>query len=392
MATVYLCIGTQKTGTTFLQEFMRRNEKALKKQGYCYPKFELGINGMKNRNAYFLVHHSKLGNKEACQKEEAEFKRIAYSKIKELSKEFPNIVLSDENIWYGCKRKGFWTEVLNEFHNIGCEVKVVVYLRRQDQVIESLWKQRLKGMACDTFSFSEFCERGSGWFPLDYFQHCTNIAEAVGRENLTVRIYERGQFEGAEQSLLSDYLQTINVELTKDFDRGKTGANYSLNGNFIEMKRIMNGVPRYKQMHNFMRGPIVAASVHQEQMEPLENTSEFSYEDLVKFMSRFDESNRKVAVEFLGREEGVLFREPLKELPVWEVKQETMYRDMMVFMTEMFCEQQKQIEMLTQKLNDLSKNVNSVNGEMKNTQKELKSINSSLILRGYRKVKNAIKK
>ena len=70
----------------------------------------------------------------------------------------------------------------------------------------------------------------------------------------------------------------------------------------------------------------------------------------------------------------------------------TMYRDMMVFMTEMFCEQQKQIEMLTQKLNDLSKNVNSVNGEMKNTQKELKSINSSLILRGYRKVKNAIKK
>ena len=392
MATVYLCIGTQKTGTTFLQEFMRRNEKALKKQGYCYPKFELGINGMKNRNAYFLVHHSKLGNKEACQKEEAEFKRIAYSKIKELSKEFPNIVLSDENIWYGCKRKGFWTEVLNEFHNIGCEVKVVVYLRRQDQVIESLWKQRLKGMACDTVSFSEFCERGSGWFPLDYFQHCTNIAEAVGRENLTVRIYERGQFEGAEQSLLSDYLQTINVELTKDFDRGKTGANYSLNGNFIEMKRIMNGVPRYKQMHNFMRGPIVAASVHQEQMEPLEKTSVFSYEDLVKFMSRFDESNRKVAVEFLGREEGVLFREPLKELPVWEVKQETMYRDMMVFMTEMFCEQQKQIEMLTQKLNDLSKNVNSVNGEMKNTQKELKSINSSLILRGYRKVKNAIKK
>ena len=382
MATVYLCIGTQKTGTTFLQEFMRRNEKALKKQGYCYPKFELGINGMKNRNAYFLVHHSKLGNKEACQKEEAEFKRIAYSKIKELSKEFPNIVLSDENIWYGCKRKGFWTEVLNEFHNIGCEVKVIVYLRRQDQVIESLWKQRLKGMACDTFSFREFCERGSGWFPLDYFQHCTNIAEAVGRENLTVRIYERGQFEGAEQSLLSDYLQTINVELTKDFDRGKTGANYSLNGNFIEMKRIMNGVPRYKQMHNFMRGPIVAASVHQEQMEPLEKTSVFSYEDLVKFMSRFDESNRKVAVEFLGREEGVLFREPLKELPVWEVKQETMYRDMMVFMTEMFCEQQKQIEMLTQKLNDLSKNINSVNGEMKNTQKELKSISSSLILRG----------
>lgn len=30
MATVYLCIGTQKTGTTSLQYFMRANEDVLK--------------------------------------------------------------------------------------------------------------------------------------------------------------------------------------------------------------------------------------------------------------------------------------------------------------------------------------------------------------------------
>ena len=37
MATVYLCIGTQKTGTTMLQAFMRNNPEALAEQGYCYP-------------------------------------------------------------------------------------------------------------------------------------------------------------------------------------------------------------------------------------------------------------------------------------------------------------------------------------------------------------------
>ena len=31
MATVYLCIGTPKTGTTALQSFMRENEEQLQK-------------------------------------------------------------------------------------------------------------------------------------------------------------------------------------------------------------------------------------------------------------------------------------------------------------------------------------------------------------------------
>lgn len=43
MATVYLCIGTQKTGTTSLQYFMRANEGVLKEQGYSYPYMDIGI-------------------------------------------------------------------------------------------------------------------------------------------------------------------------------------------------------------------------------------------------------------------------------------------------------------------------------------------------------------
>lgn len=55
MATVYLCIGTQKTGTTSLQYFMRANEDVLKKQSYSYPYMELGMSDAfyKNRNAHF---------------------------------------------------------------------------------------------------------------------------------------------------------------------------------------------------------------------------------------------------------------------------------------------------------------------------------------------------
>ena len=37
MSTIYLCIGTMKTGTTALQNFMRANQKVLDEQGFCYP-------------------------------------------------------------------------------------------------------------------------------------------------------------------------------------------------------------------------------------------------------------------------------------------------------------------------------------------------------------------
>lgn len=39
MATVYLHIGMPKTGTTFIQKTLRKNNGILKKQGYIYPDF-----------------------------------------------------------------------------------------------------------------------------------------------------------------------------------------------------------------------------------------------------------------------------------------------------------------------------------------------------------------
>lgn len=395
MSTVYLCIGTQKTGTTYLQRFMAENREALKKQGYCYPDLTLGMNRMfENRNAHFLTYLSTIGEEEECRADEAEKKRMAYEILGELAKEYSNIVLSDETIWYQCKKKeNFWTELLEEFHKIGCEVKVIVYLRRQDQVISSLWNQRLKGMPGITYTFLEFIEQGRfKWFPLNYYSHLQKIAGYVGKENLTVRVFERGQFGGSQNSLLTDYLDAINVTLTDDFHQPEEEVNFGLSGNFIEMKRIINGIPQYQEMNNFMRIPIVAASVYQAQENPEEKVSMFSYEKLLKFMARYEEGNRKTAVEFLGREDGVLFKEPLKELPAWSVKDENMYRDMLTFMTEMFCAQERKIVELTQKVEDLSKNVTFVGSELAEVKKDTKALNNSLIFRGYRKVKRAVKK
>ena len=67
MSTVYISIGTPKTGTTALQTFLRENENELNKQGYCYPMLELGIAPYyADRNGPFLAMGVGVAGLQGC--------------------------------------------------------------------------------------------------------------------------------------------------------------------------------------------------------------------------------------------------------------------------------------------------------------------------------------
>ena len=56
MPTLYLHIGTPKTGTTALQNFLPANEEVLEQHGICYPDFGFRYAGLGvHRNGHFLV-------------------------------------------------------------------------------------------------------------------------------------------------------------------------------------------------------------------------------------------------------------------------------------------------------------------------------------------------
>lgn len=60
MATLYLHIGTPKTGTTAIQNFLPLNKSLLNEQGFCYPDFGYRYYGVNRyRNGHFLVHRRK---------------------------------------------------------------------------------------------------------------------------------------------------------------------------------------------------------------------------------------------------------------------------------------------------------------------------------------------
>lgn len=111
-----------------------------------------------------------------------------------------------------------------------------------------------------------------------------------------------------------------------------------------------------------------------------------SYEEWQSFMQQFEEGNRKVAQEFLGREDGVLFREPILNLPKWQENENTMYRDMLTFLVEMCCKYEKQVRELNTRIEDLEKEIGIVGREQKKLANK-----GSLVSRSYRKVKRMIK-
>lgn len=379
MTTVYLHIGTMKTGTSALQKFFYDNRALLAEKGYCFPQFKFKLSeNSQLRNANFLVYHSEKEGEER-EAEEKALREKAFSTLGNLAAKYENIILTDEVIWHRAPyRKDFWSRLIEDLAKINCRLKVVVYLRRQDLVIQSLWNQYVKTGKLMAQSFQESIETGAfRFFSLDYYRRLNKIAVQVGKENMIVRVYERGQFEGDGHTIQSDFMKSIGLLNMDGFKLETESVNVSLNANYIEIKRIMNRVPEYREMSDFMARPIVRASAGQAQWEKPEKVSMFSHEEQVRFFEKYAESNRKTAQDFLGREDGRLFYETVQEEPAWQIDTENMYRDLIISMTEMFCRQEKKIQELQEEITFI--------------KKDMLAVWKSAIFRGYRKMQKIMK-
>lgn len=352
MATVYLHVGTMKTGTSAIQAFMGQNREIFAEKGYCYPRLELGLSSAYiHRNAQFLIWDSLKNTRVKDLEKERDVRAKGYEQLQQKIEGFDKVVLSEETIWNRCRRiPDFWKNVVQDFRAIGCELKVIVYLRKQDDLVESLWNQGLKTRNTKVASFSGYIKRkGYSYCPLDYYQQLKEIESYIGKENLIVRVYEKGQYEGEGKTIYSDFLKCIGLPY-EDIYTVKKDANLGLCGNFIEIKRIVNSVPEYQELSDFMAFPLRRANNQQVLDGAIPKMTMFSPEERAEFMAQFEESNRKVAREYLQREDGTLFHQTSDNIPQWAVNQDTIYRDMIAFMTQLICEQEKRMSRLEQEI------------------------------------------
>lgn len=327
MKTLYLHIGTPKTASTAIQNFCFENREVMQKHGYFYPIMDFSFSHVsKYRNGHFLDCWIKdEENQRVFEKEDAILDE-GLDKIIEFFEEHDTIVLSDESIW----NRGFyleckcWQRLKERLIDKGITVKVIVYLRRQDEFIFSWWNQQIKeGWAKESW---EELINGKKYIRLNYYDEIAHISEYVGKENIIVRIFDKTQFTGG--TIYSDFMDAIHLEYSEEYNVTKSIRNESFSKNCVEIKRVLNIVQGSDDSQNeYFRKLLTDISAN--------NTTDrsfgmFSEEEMLQFMELYREGNCRVAKEYLGRE-GELFDLTYHEQDKWDIHNEQMYRDIIQF-------------------------------------------------------------
>jgi len=354
MRTLYVHIGTPKTATTSIQMFCVENQEILNEQGYSYPLLEFTYPHVANRrNGHFLVGWLyKLNGEEDVEKEQELWDEGLAMIHKEFEK-YDNVILSDENIWHASngRKFPFWSKLMEDAKEYDYQVKIVVYIRRQDTLANSWLSQQVKEgwNTNSTIKWDSFQQK-TRKVVFNYYLLLEKIAEVTGRENIIVRIFDRGKFKGKDHTIFSDFLEAIGVDYTDEFKITEEEANRSLTGNSQEILRIINTIlPDDVNVRTLVRE---SAQDCENYKDPQNNFVMFSEEEFNKFMGRYEKWNKALAKDYLNQEEP-LFNMKRKEGERWTPNNRFMYEDMVRFFGGVVIRQQRHIEELEKEITTL---------------------------------------
>lgn len=330
MATVYMHMGSSKTGTSAIQVFLGENQKALEEQGIAFPIFDIQYPTIrKQRNAHFMVDKTE---------EREENYECIVGQIKALCKKFERVILTDESIWNNPRNvKRFAKDMEAE----GITLKLVAYLRRQDLYLQSQWAQNVKeNMTIDFYNYTKRFR-----IKINYYEQLCKLRDIVGMENLLVRPYEKQQF--AEGNLLIDFMNTVGIEKSDSLVFQKKANNLSLSGIYLETKRMLNRHEEFATRANFVVPYLYQVMEKNDDVQFYSANRFFSYDQQMEFLAPYLEGNELVAREFLGREDGVMFYDEIaKSEDADEAYTTEEYVDVLA---QIILIQQKKIDRLTQK-------------------------------------------
>lgn len=190
------------------------------------------------------------------------------------------------------------------------KLKIIVYLRRQDLFLQSLWAQGVKsGARRKEFTFDKYIKLNKNC--LDYHKRCCQIRDIVGEGNIIVRVYEKQQFEGINKDLLTDFLKAIGYNYNKPFVLLKNTVNPSLSGIYLETKNILNKYDEFNNYGNFIISYLIDVAENHSESGVYSKNKLLAYKKQMELLGKYENENRKVAEEFLGRKDGVLFRDEI---------------------------------------------------------------------------------
>lgn len=304
-----LHIGSGKTGTSSIQALMNRNRARLADLGHLYP----AAPGRKRhtRLGLFIQPDRALDARPSWSREgfssPEEFRTVFQRQLfAEIEKSGLSRVLFSDEALYGCQDEAL--RRLKQFVDpIARSVRLVVYLRRQDDHMVSRYQQVVK--VGETRKLAERARVLDLERTYDYYARLQTWAQLLEPTEFVVRRFERDRF--VDGSLYQDFLEAVGIDARADEMTQIKTANESLDAESVEFLRILNifrmenetatTLPQYNR-------PLMPRLGEAATGPTLTMPASF----LDEFMARWEEPNRRVAIEMIGDASGELFRGPRK--------------------------------------------------------------------------------
>lgn len=335
MKTLYLHIGMPKTATSSIQRFLQINRKALKKHGFCYPGMPHKYPDIHtSRNGHFLVGKAYRENGSRASDLDEQYFQDGMKTLWRSFKKYDNVILSEETLWrhFSGTHKDIFPNLQTDSAEHGYQVKIIVYLRRQDEFQISNWNERVKhSKLAMTLSFEERFQQvlDEEADILDYAARIDEIAGYFGKENVIVRRFEPESW--IKGSIIDDFMHCIGLEVTEDFVPLPNDSNLGLYGNTVEIKRIINKNTSFAREENVFFGHILKdMSVESGKRYPC---NMLSPEETRTFLERYAEGNAHVANVYI-HDGKPLFSDRVKNLPKWQPDNPYMTEDIIQFFSQ----------------------------------------------------------
>lgn len=302
--TVVVHIGTEKTGTSTIQEFLNLNRSALAHEGVGFLKSPGRRNNRKiatycmslDRVDDYVRRHD-LAAKSSRKRWKDKTKRELGQEIKSLKKEnVHSFIISSEHLHSRLQSRAEIQNLSHLLEGYFSDIKIIVYLRRQDQLITSLSATSL----VDEVSHHVLNNDGScpdnvskdDWY-YNYRNLLENWSGVFGATNVVPRVFDKAML--VEGDLIKDFklhsgLFDKGWELQIPEDRNRSSSLVSQ-----EVVRIFNqSFPNLSKSNKFAR------SIRTRLLERLDN--EFPgpprmpiRAEAMRFYNIFREDNKRLS-------------------------------------------------------------------------------------------------
>jgi len=282
MPTIFIHVGRHKTASSAIQRFLALNAEKLKSQGFLFPR------SFRTKGGNPADGHHDFANKLVTS--------VSADAIDVLKDEFLNSKL--QFCIVSAERLGtFWFEherdVLKK--NIALikkdfDVRLVIYLRRQDDLLNSWWNQRTR-IGVTTSDIETFFSQNKEIF--DHRPILEFWRDLLTKENLRVRKFGKQEHVGV--GIYKDFLECIGLKFSKDLIVPEQELNPSLDLRLLQLLLEVQNELSDSQRKDLLRTLLRVNSLIPREARA---TAAVSQDLRSEVMRTFEESNTWITKQF----------------------------------------------------------------------------------------------